>query len=157
MGGAIGVTRLRTWGVGDQPWYSELSFTKQSSQKVGEGQFESVLNVHIPSLLSLNVFLFAPLQLISQKDSSQVKKNTGGAFVPPKIGILLGLMTCMQQTRNAFRVMVANPKEQRPPVRHRHEREDHIKNRLSVRMMGGIDWVFRAEDKDKWWVVMKRI
>jgi len=32
--------------------------------------------------------------------------------------------------------MVANPKEKRPPVRQRHEWEDHIKNRLSIGMIG---------------------
>jgi len=26
MGGAIGITWLRTGGVGDQPWYSELIY-----------------------------------------------------------------------------------------------------------------------------------
>jgi hypothetical protein len=32
--------------------------------------------------------------------------------------------------------MVANPKEKRAPVRHRHELGDNIKNKFSVRMMG---------------------
>jgi hypothetical protein len=49
----------------------------------GEDWFEPVLNIHTPFSPTLNPFLFAPLQLRSQKKLFLGRENTGRACAPP--------------------------------------------------------------------------
>jgi hypothetical protein len=52
--------------------------------------------------------------------------------------------------RNAYRILVENPKEKRPLVRPRCRWEDNIKMYLREIRWGGMDWTDLAQDKDQW-------
>ena len=54
----------------------------------------------------------------------------------------------MEQSRNAYRVLVGKPESKRPLVRPRRRWEDNIK--MDLREMGcdPRDWIALAEDRD---------
>jgi hypothetical protein len=53
-----------------------------------------------------------------------------------------------ERKRNAYRILVGQPKGQRPLGRPRRRREDNIK--MALRGMGydGMDWINLAQDRD---------
>ena len=69
-----------------------------------------------------------------------------------------GHVASMEQSRNAYRVLVGNPEEKRPLGRPRRRWEDNI--RMDLREMGCDtgEWIDLAEDRDQWrayvWAVM---
>ena len=56
----------------------------------------------------------------------------------------------MEQSRNAYRVLVGKPEGKRPLGRPRHNWEDNIK--VDFREVGcnSGDWMALAEDRDQW-------
>ena len=56
----------------------------------------------------------------------------------------------MEQSRNAYRVLVANPEGKRPLGRSRRRWEDNIK--MDSREVGCDpgEWIDLAEDRDQW-------
>ena len=61
-----------------------------------------------------------------------------------------GHVACMEQFRNAYRVLVGKPEEKRPLGRPRHRWEDNIK--IDLREVGCDpgEWIDFAEDRDQW-------
>jgi hypothetical protein len=61
-----------------------------------------------------------------------------------------GHVTRMGEKRNAYRLLVGKPEGKRPLGRPRRKWVDNIKMDLLEISWGGVDWVFLAEDRDKW-------
>ena len=61
-----------------------------------------------------------------------------------------GHVARMEQSRNAYRVLVGRPESKRPLGRPRRRWEDNIK--MDLRYVGYVpgEWILHAEDKDQW-------
>ena len=57
----------------------------------------------------------------------------------------------MEQSRNAYRVLVGKPESKRPLGRPRYRWEDNIKMDLREVGCDPRDWITLAEDRDQWW------
>jgi hypothetical protein len=62
----------------------------------------------------------------------------------------------MGEVRNVYRVLVGNPEGKRPLVRPRRRWEDGIKMHL-VEMVGGVEWIHLAQDRDHWRAVVNAV
>ena len=66
--------------------------------------------------------------------------------------------TCMEQSRNAYRVLVGKPEGKRPLGRPRSRWEDKIKMDLREVGCDAGDWIALAKDREQWhayvWAVM---
>jgi len=62
----------------------------------------------------------------------------------------VGLVVCMGERRDAYRVLVGRPEGKRPLGRPRFRWEDNIKMDLQEVGWGGMDWIVLAEDRDRW-------
>jgi hypothetical protein len=58
---------------------------------------------------------------------------------------------------DAYRILVGKPEEKRPLGRPRHMWEDNIKMDLREMGWGGIDWIYLAQDRDQWRVLVNRV
>ena len=56
----------------------------------------------------------------------------------------------MEQSRNAYRVLVGKPEGKRPLGRPRHRWEDNIKMDLREVVCDPGEWINLAEDRDQW-------
>jgi hypothetical protein len=56
----------------------------------------------------------------------------------------------MGEGRGAYRILVERPDERRPLGRHKHRWEDNIKMDLQEMGWGGMDWIYMAQDRDRW-------
>ena len=56
----------------------------------------------------------------------------------------------MEQSRNAYRVLVGNPEGKRPLGRSRRRWEDNIRMDLSEVGCDPGEWIHLAEDRDQW-------
>ena len=56
----------------------------------------------------------------------------------------------MEQSRNAYRVLMRKPEGKRPLGRPRRRREDNIKMDLRKVGFDHRDWIALAEDRDQW-------
>ena len=56
----------------------------------------------------------------------------------------------MGERRGVYRVLVEKPEGKRPIGRHRHTWEDNIKMDLQEMILGGMDWIELAQDRDGW-------
>ena len=56
----------------------------------------------------------------------------------------------MEQSRNAYRVLVGKPEEKRPSGKPRCNLEDKIKMELRDVVCDPGDWMNIAEDRDQW-------
>jgi hypothetical protein len=56
-----------------------------------------------------------------------------------------------------FRVLVGKPEGKRPMGRPRHRWEDNMKMDLQEVGCGGIDWIEMAQDRDRWWALVKAV
>ena len=56
----------------------------------------------------------------------------------------------MEQSRNAYRVLVGKPESKRPLGRPRRRWEDNIKMDLREAGCDPRDWMALAEDRDQW-------
>ena len=63
----------------------------------------------------------------------------------------------MEQSTNAYRLLVGKPKGKRHLGRPRHRWEDSIK--MDLREMGCDpgDWIALAEDRDQWWAYVQAV
>jgi transcription termination factor 2 len=61
-----------------------------------------------------------------------------------------GHVARMEETRNAYRILVRKPKGKRPLGRPKHRWVDDIK--MDFREIGwdGMDWIELAQDRDQW-------
>ena len=57
----------------------------------------------------------------------------------------------------AYRVLVGNPERQRPLGRPGRRWEDNIKMDLQEVRCGGMDWIDLAQDRDRWWALVKAV
>ena len=61
----------------------------------------------------------------------------------------------MEQSRNAYRVLVGKPESKRPLGKPRHRWEDNIKMDLREVGCDSRDWIDLAEDRDHWWAYVR--
>ena len=61
-----------------------------------------------------------------------------------------GHVARMEQSRDAYRVLVGNPEGKRPLRRPRYIWEDNIKMNLKEAGYDPGDWIVLTEDKDQW-------
>ena len=68
-----------------------------------------------------------------------------------------GHVACMEQSRNAYRVLVGKPEGKRPLGRPRCRWEHNIK--MDFREVGCDpgDWIALAEDRDQWWAYVRAV
>jgi hypothetical protein len=59
----------------------------------------------------------------------------------------------MGGNRGAFRVLVGKPEGNRPIGRPRHRWEDNITIDLQEVGCEDMDWIYLAQDRDRWWAV----
>jgi hypothetical protein len=58
---------------------------------------------------------------------------------------------------NAYKVSVGKPQGRRPPGRPRRRREDNIKIDFREIVLGVIDWIDLAQDRDRYRALVKRV
>ena len=63
----------------------------------------------------------------------------------------------MEQSRNAYRVLVRKPKGKRPLGRPRRRWEDNIKMDLRVVGCDPVEWIDLAEDRDQWRAYVREV
>ena len=63
----------------------------------------------------------------------------------------------MEQSRNAYRVLVGKPESKRPLGRPRHRWEDNIKMDLREVCCDPRDWIALAEDMDQWQAYVRAV
>jgi hypothetical protein len=73
-----------------------------------------------------------------QNEGDQIKENEMG-----------GEYSAHGEMRNAYKILVGNPKENRPLGRPRCRSEDNIKMNYRKIGFGGVDWIYVAQDKDQ--------
>jgi len=59
--------------------------------------------------------------------------------------------------RGVLMVLVGNLERRRPLGRKRLRWEDNIKIDLNVVRCWGKDWIFLAEDRDRWWALVNAV
>jgi hypothetical protein len=59
--------------------------------------------------------------------------------------------------RGAYRILVGIPAGKKPLGMPKHRWEDNIKMELNDVGWGGMDWIDLAQDRDRWWAVMKAV
>jgi hypothetical protein len=68
-----------------------------------------------------------------------------------------GLVTCMEEGRGVYRVLVWRPEGKRPMGRPRHRWEDNIKIDLREIGISAANWIWLAHDRIWWWVFMNMV
>jgi hypothetical protein len=63
----------------------------------------------------------------------------------------------MGENKGVSRVMVGKSEGKRPLVRPRHRWKDNIKMDLQEVGCGGIEWIELAQDRDRWWELVKAV
>ena len=61
-----------------------------------------------------------------------------------------GHVARMDEWRGVCRVLVGKPEGERPFGRPRHRWDYNIKMNLQEVVLGGVDWIELARDRDKW-------
>jgi hypothetical protein len=56
----------------------------------------------------------------------------------------------MGEVRGAYNILVGRPEGRRPLGRPRRRWEDNIKLDLREIWFGDVDWIHRAQDRDRW-------
>jgi hypothetical protein len=56
-----------------------------------------------------------------------------------------------------YKVLVGKPKEKRPFGRPRRRWEDGMRMDLREIVLGGVDWIRLAQDRDRWWAVVSAV
>jgi hypothetical protein len=60
----------------------------------------------------------------------------------------------MEETRNAYRILVGKPEGKRPLGRPKRRWGDNIKMDLTEIGCDGVDWIDLAQDRDQWRVLV---
>jgi hypothetical protein len=68
-----------------------------------------------------------------------------------------GHVTCMEEGRGMYRVLVGKPVGKRPPGRRRRRWNDNIKMDLQEVGCGVMDWIEVAQDRDRWWALVNAV
>ena len=63
----------------------------------------------------------------------------------------------MGQRRGVYRVLVGKPEGTRPLGRPRRKWADNIKIDLQEVGCGSLDWIELAQDRDRWWTLVKSV
>jgi len=63
----------------------------------------------------------------------------------------------MGYRRGAYRVMVGKPEGKRKLGRPRRGWKDNIKLDLQEIDWGGLDWIYLAQDRDRWWALVTAV
>jgi hypothetical protein len=63
----------------------------------------------------------------------------------------------MGQGRKVYRVLVGNPEGKRPLERPRRRWEDGIKMDLREIVLGGVEWIHLAQDRNRWRAVVNAV
>jgi hypothetical protein len=63
----------------------------------------------------------------------------------------------MGEGRGAYRILVGTPEGRRPLGRPRRRWEDNIKMDLQDVVLGGMDWIDMAQDRDSWRAVVSAV
>jgi hypothetical protein len=61
------------------------------------------------------------------------------------------------ERRNAYRILVGKPGRKGPLGRPRRVCEDNIKTGLREMGWGGVDWIYRSQDRDQWRALVNMI
>jgi hypothetical protein len=61
-----------------------------------------------------------------------------------------GHVASMGGMRNAYKILAGKPEGRRPEDRHRRRWEDNIKIRLREIGLEVVDWIYMAQDGDRW-------
>jgi len=59
-----------------------------------------------------------------------------------------GHVARMGAIRSAYNILVGKPEGKRPIERHRHRWEFNIRMNIRERGWEGVDWMYRAQDRD---------
>jgi hypothetical protein len=70
---------------------------------------------------------------------------------------LAGHVARMGEGINVYRVLVGMPEGKRPLGRPRRRWENRIKMGLSEIVLGGVDWIHLAQDRDRWRAVVNAV
>jgi hypothetical protein len=62
----------------------------------------------------------------------------------------VGLIACMREMRNAYKILVGKPEGKRPLRIPRHRWEDESRMDLTEIRLEGMDWIHLVQDRD-WW------
>jgi hypothetical protein len=68
-----------------------------------------------------------------------------------------GHVACTGEGRGVYRFLVGRPKGRRPLVRPRHRWEDNIKMDLRERGIDGANWIWLAQNRIQWWVIVNMV
>jgi hypothetical protein len=60
----------------------------------------------------------------------------------------------MGDRRGAYRVLMGRRKGSRPPGRPRSRWEDNIKMDLQAVVLGCMEWIDLAQNRDRWWALV---
>jgi hypothetical protein len=66
-----------------------------------------------------------------------------------------GHVTLMGEVKNAYRILVGQPEGRRPLGRPRSRWKDNIQMDLREIGFGDVDWIYLAQDRDRWRVLVK--
>jgi hypothetical protein len=61
------------------------------------------------------------------------------------------------EERGVYRVLVGKPEGKRPLRRPRHRWEDNIRMDLQEVGCGSIDWIWLAQDRDRWQAIVNAV
>jgi hypothetical protein len=61
-----------------------------------------------------------------------------------------GHVALMEEVRNAYNILVGKPEGRRPLGRPRCRWEDNIGMNLRETGLGDVDWIYLAQDRDRW-------
>jgi hypothetical protein len=60
----------------------------------------------------------------------------------------------MGDRRGSYSILVGRSKGKRPLGRLRYRWEENIKMDLQEVGWGGMDWIYMAQDRDRWWALV---
>jgi hypothetical protein len=63
----------------------------------------------------------------------------------------------MFRRRNAHKILIGKPEDEKPPGRHRHRLEDNIRMDLTGTGYESVDWIHVVYDRDHWRAVLNKI
>jgi len=68
-----------------------------------------------------------------------------------------GHVARMGEERGVYRVLVGKPEGKEPLGRPRCRRLDNIRMVLQEVVCGYVDWIGRAQDRDRWWMLVSAV